>query len=46
LWVYDHPNYRQHYQLFNERTRRHTTVPYHNRIFHAERLRRSFGKPG
>ena len=20
-----------HYQLFNERTRRHTTVPYHNR---------------
>jgi predicted RNA binding protein YcfA (HicA-like mRNA interferase family) len=20
-----------HYQMFNERTRRHTTVPYHNR---------------
>jgi predicted RNA binding protein YcfA (HicA-like mRNA interferase family) len=20
-----------HYQLFNDRTRRHTTVPYHNR---------------
>jgi predicted RNA binding protein YcfA (HicA-like mRNA interferase family) len=24
-----------HYQLFNERTRRHTTVPYHTRDCHA-----------
>jgi predicted RNA binding protein YcfA (HicA-like mRNA interferase family) len=24
-----------HYQLFNDRTRRHTTVPHHNRDFAA-----------
>ncbi len=35
-----------HYQLFNERTRRHTTVLITIAICHAELLRPSFGKPG
>ncbi|MBV8827505.1 MAG: type II toxin-antitoxin system HicA family toxin [Bradyrhizobiaceae bacterium] len=35
-----------HYQLFNGRTRRHTTVPYHNRDMPPAPLRRSFGRRG